>query len=80
MFVFHVAKFCTATVMYSAYYKQTLIGLAKRYGKGAKSTKSKGQKEKRSFAEISPDEQWWLEGLWNGRLHRNREEAATMHR
>ena len=40
----------------------------KGYGKGAKSTKSKGQQGKRSFDEMTLDEQWWLDQLWNGIL------------
>ena len=48
----------------------------KGYEKGAKSTKSKGQKGKRSFDQMSPDEQWWLQELWNGSLYHKKEAAA----
>ena len=46
----------------------------KGYGKGAKSTKSKG---KRIFEEMSYEEQWWLRDFWSGRLLQNKEEAAA---
>ena len=49
----------------------------KGYGKGAKSTKSQGQQGKRSFDEMTLDEQWWLEQLWKGSLHRKKEAAAS---
>ena len=53
--------------------------LEKGKGKGAKSTKSKGQKAKgkRSFFEMSDDEKWWLGEFWSGRLRHLKDEAAS---
>ena len=54
-------------------------GYTKGHGKGAKSTKSKGQKGKgkRSFDEMSDNEKWWLEQWWNGNLRSLRDEATA---
>ena len=54
-------------------------GHNKGYGKGAKSTKSKGQKAKgkRSFFEMSDDEKWWLGEFWSGRLRHLRDDSAS---
>ena len=49
----------------------------KGYGKGARSTKPTGQQGKRSFDEMTLDEQWWLDQMWNGTLHRKKDAAAS---
>ena len=54
-------------------------GYTKGHGKGAKSTKSKGQKgkRKRSYDEMSDNEKWWVERFLDGSLKRMKNEAAS---
>ena len=64
---------------YKAAQKAARKGYPKGDGKGAKNTKSKGQKgkRKRSYDEMSDNEKWWVDRFLDGSLKRMKNEAAS---